>query len=67
MRKKSREMGADWALEVVLANNEFWDGAANRLYYAAFHALCALLINDGVSVHTHHGVNSMLQKKSSNH
>ena len=33
MRKKSREMGADWALEVVLANNEFWDGAANRLYY----------------------------------
>ena len=29
MRKKSREMGADWALEVVLANNEFWDGAAN--------------------------------------
>ena len=50
MRKKSREMGADWALGVVLANNEFWDGAANRLYYAAFHAVCALLINDGVSV-----------------
>ncbi|MCI7578678.1 MAG: HEPN domain-containing protein [Prevotella sp.] len=44
----------------VLANNEFWDGAANRLYYAAFHAVCALLINDGISVHTHHGVNSML-------
>ena len=44
----------------VLANNEFWDGAANRLYYAAFHAVCALLIYDGISVHTHHGVNSML-------
>ena len=44
----------------VLANNEFWDGAANRLYYAAFHAVCALLIYDGKSVHTHHGVNSML-------
>ena len=44
----------------VLATNEFWDGAANRLYYAAFHAVCALLIYDGISVHTHHGVNSML-------
>lgn len=44
----------------VLANNEFWDGAANRLYYAAFHAVCALLIYDGISVHTHHGVNPSL-------
>ena len=26
----------------------------------AFHAVCALLIYDGISVHTHHGVNSML-------
>lgn len=24
----------------------FWDMVANRLYYAVFHAACALLIND---------------------
>lgn len=34
----------------VLANANKWSGAANRLYYAVFHAINALLIHDGHSV-----------------
>lgn len=37
----------------------FYDGAANRLYYAAFHAVAALFINDGYQVNTHSGSHSM--------
>lgn len=36
----------------------FWDGVAGRLYYAAFHAVCALLIKDKYTVKTHSGLNS---------
>ncbi|MGM9748420.1 MAG: HEPN domain-containing protein [Candidatus Cryptobacteroides sp.] len=33
----------------------FWDVVANRLYYSIFHAVSALLINDGYKVGTHKG------------
>ncbi len=33
-----------------------WDTIANRLYYALFHAVNALLIHDGHPVNTHKGV-----------
>ena len=36
-----------------------WDTVANRLYYALFHAVNALLINDGHIVNTHRGVISV--------
>lgn len=36
-------------------DNKMWDMVANRLYYAAFHAVCALLINGGFEVETHRG------------
>lgn len=32
-----------------------WNGVCNRLYYAVFHAVSALLIYDGHQVYTHHG------------
>lgn len=32
---------------------EHWDIVANRLYYALFHAVSALLIHDGHPVNTH--------------
>lgn len=32
-----------------------WNGAANRLYYAVFHAVSALLIHDQHQVNTHQG------------
>lgn len=40
----------------------FWDMVANRLYYAVFHAACALLINDCHNVSTHRGVVALLGK-----
>lgn len=35
---------------------EKWETAANRLYYALFHAVSALLIYDGYKVKSHRGV-----------
>ena len=37
------------------ASMGFWDVVANRLYYAVFHAVSALLIKDGYKVGTHKG------------
>ena len=37
-------------------NGKKWESAANRLYYALFHAMTALLINDGYNVKSHRGV-----------
>ena len=39
----------------ALKNLGYWDNVANRLYCAMFHAVLALLINDGHSVNTHKG------------
>ena len=41
-------------IAILTAANK-WNGAANRLYYAVFHAINALLIHDGHSVNTHQG------------
>ncbi len=35
-----------------------WDLAANRYYYACFHAVQALFIAKGVNAHTHTGINT---------
>ena len=45
-------------IEILTAANK-WSGAANRLYYAVFHAINALLINDGHPVNTHKGAHAM--------
>lgn len=37
----------------------YWDNIANRLYYALFHAVSALLIHDKHEVNTHRGVVAM--------
>lgn len=39
----------------VLLKAGFWSTLANRLYYSLFHAVTALLINDGYEVGTHKG------------
>ena len=36
-----------------------WETVANRLYYALFHAMSALLICDGYQVRSHRGILSM--------
>lgn len=45
-------------IEILVAANK-WSGAANRLYYAVFHAINALLINDGHPVNTHKGAHAL--------
>ncbi|MCR5533724.1 MAG: HEPN domain-containing protein [Bacteroidaceae bacterium] len=44
---------------VFCAKEGRWESAANRLYYALFHAMSALLISDGYTVKSHRGVISM--------
>ena len=46
----------------VLRQAGLWDNIANRLYYAAFHAVSALLINDVHPVGTHQGAVVMLHQ-----
>ena len=43
----------------TLIENNLWNGAANRLYYAVFHAVSALLIHDGHQVSTHQGSHAL--------
>ena len=40
--------------------NELWNTAINRLYYACYYAVSALLINSGIETQTHSGVRRML-------
>lgn len=40
---------------LIMQTSEQWDGMANRLYYAVFHAVSALLIHDRHEVNTHKG------------
>lgn len=40
----------------VLFENELWNSTINRMYYACFHAVSALLIKNGIQVKTHMGV-----------
>ena len=54
--KKAQETYEE--IGVLVAANR-WSGAANRLYYAVFHAINALLIHDGYEVNTHKGSHSV--------
>ena len=40
----------------LLVDNKAWNSAVNRLYYAAYYAISALLIKSGVPTKTHAGV-----------
>lgn len=40
-----------------------WDVVANRIFYAAFHAVSALLINDHIEVRSHKGAGLMFGQK----
>ena len=50
--KKARDTFEE--ITILTAANK-WSGAANRLYYAVFHAINALLIHDGHIINTHKG------------
>lgn len=40
----------------VLGDNGFWNSAVNRLYYAAFYAVNALLVKNEIHARSHAGV-----------
>ena len=40
--------------------HKLWNTAVNRLYYACYYAVTALLINSGIEAQTHAGVRRML-------
>jgi uncharacterized protein len=43
----------------VLSENGFWNMVANRLYYACFYTLSALLLHEGHNPLTHTGVKTL--------
>ena len=55
---------AERAYEQAKANKQmkYWETIANRLYYAAYNAVSALLIANGISAQTHQGVQIMFFK-----
>lgn len=46
-----------------LAENQYWDTLANRMYYAVFHAVSALLIANVMPVRTHKGAIIIFNKE----
>ncbi len=43
----------------VLIDNELWNTAVNRLYYACYYAVIALLLHNRIKAQTHGGVRQM--------
>lgn len=59
---ESRKARQTFAQAETLRRDGYWDGVANRLYYASFHAVNALLIHDGHSVRTHYGASALFRQ-----
>ena len=57
--KKAHEAYED--IGILIGANRL-NAAANRMYYAVFHAVCALLINDGHHVSTHKGSHALFSQ-----
>ena len=57
--KKAREAYEDI---LILLQADRLNGAANRMYYAVFHAVTALLISDGHQVNTHKGSHALFSQ-----
>lgn len=54
--KKARETFNEVGLHV---ENELWNTAVNRLYYACYYAVISLLIDKDIKAQTHSGVRQM--------
>ena len=48
---------------ISLAKNNFWNGAATRLYYSCFYSVIDLLVSEGLNVSTHNGVRTEFFKR----
>ena len=58
--KKARETYDE--IEILVTANRL-NGAANRMYYAVFHAVSALMIHNAISIHTHRGALNAFNKE----
>jgi len=47
----------------ILANKARWNACVNRLYYACFYAVSALLVRDGLSSSKHAGIRSLFNRQ----
>ena len=47
----------------ILADSGRWNACVNRLYYACFYAISALLVRDGLSSSKHAGVRSLFNRQ----
>lgn len=47
----------------ILAKAERWNACVNRLYYACFYAVSALLVMEGLSSSKHAGVRSLFNRQ----
>jgi uncharacterized protein (UPF0332 family) len=47
----------------ILASAERWNACVNRLYYACFYAISALLLSDGLSSTRHSGIRGLFKGK----
>jgi uncharacterized protein (UPF0332 family) len=47
----------------ILARAGRWNACVNRLYYACFYAISALLVRDGLSSSKHAGVRSLFNRR----
>ncbi len=46
----------------IMGKIEHWNACANRLYYAAFYAVSALLVRDGLTATKHSGVKALFNR-----
>lgn len=58
--RRSRET---WAEAKGIIENKYWYAAANRMYYACYYMVAALLLNNGQSAHTHGGIIGFISSK----
>ena len=64
-RKEIVQLRLDNAAEAIkaaeiLCENALWSAAINRMYYACYYAVTALLVNGGIEASSHAGVRQML-------
>ncbi len=61
---KYRLKRADESIEEakLLAHEGYWNTVANRLYYAAFYAINALLVKHNIKANSHSGMKSVFHK-----
>ena len=45
-----------------MASNQHWNATVNRLYYACFYVIHALLLNEGHAAHTHAGTKAIFHQ-----